>query len=186
MTVLARPTPPAPGAIQPTPIRGLTTRETDLKEMFQLGLVHSFAAAAGCNVSVPVIDNGIDVTLTHELPGQQDIPLKVQLKAVTHGWNAGRTQISAQVTKTRYEQYTWIEPMVPTIVVIMDLPADPASWIWSRHPYTALRHCAYWVNLEGYPPVTVAKPTVSAPTSNVFDDRAICEMMARIRDGGKP
>lgn len=166
-------------------VRGMRSRESDLKELFQTSLIGAIAAAAGCNVGETKIDNGVDVDLYHEITGEEEVPLRVQLKAVTNGWNASRTEISAKLRDIRYERMrkAW---SLPHILVIMDLPTDPAQWMWSRHPYTALRHCAYWVSLEGQPARTGKKITVSAPATNVFDDVALCEIMARLRAGGRP
>ena len=117
----------------------MRSRESDLKEQFQVSLIGAIAAAAGCNISEPRIDNGVDVDIWHEISGAEEVPLRVQLKAVTNGWNAARTEISAKLGDIRYERMrnAW---SMPHILVIMDLPTDPAAWVWSRHPYTALRH----------------------------------------------
>lgn len=182
MSVISRTSEPSTGA---PVVRGMRSRESDLKELFQTSLIGAIAAAAGCNISEPKIDNGIDVDIWHEISGAEEVPLRVQLKAVTNGWNAARTEISAKLRDIRYERMrnAW---SMPHILVVMDLPTDPAQWIWSRHPYTALRHCAYWVSLEGEPARTGKKITVSAPATNVFDDVALCEIMARLRVGGRP
>lgn len=179
-----------PYAIEPstgTPLlRGMPTRATDRMELFQLGVVESLAAAAGCNVSAPIIDNGIDIDLTHELPGDEDVPLRVQLKAVTSGWNASRSAISADLSLKRYDKMRRPGVMMPSIVVIMDLPKDVDDWFASGHPHTTMQHCCYWVSLEGAPARSGKTVSVSAPATNLFDDVALCAIMARIRAGGRP
>jgi len=50
-------------------VRGMPTRGTDLMELFQASVIQAIAAAAGCGISFPVVDNGIDADLTHEMPG---------------------------------------------------------------------------------------------------------------------
>lgn len=167
-------------------VRGLPTRRTDLMEMFEFSVVQAFAAAAGCNVSEPRIDNGIDLDIYHEMPNEDDATLRVQLKAVSSGWNASRSRISARLSRLRYDKMRRVGTQIPSLVIIMDLPADMSEWTWSKHPYTALRHCCYWVSLEGQPERAGAEVTVSAPATNVFDDEALCRIMARIRAGGRP
>jgi hypothetical protein len=183
VSVISRTNEPNTGAAV---VRGMPTRGNDLKEFFQSSVILAIAAAAGCNASSTVIDNGVDYDLWHEIPGEEEVLLRVQLKAVTNGWNASRTAISAKLRDTRYERMRRSGASIPHLLVIMDLPTDPASWVWSKHPYTAIRHCSYWVSLEGEPARSGDKVTVSAPAANVFDDTALCEIMARIRAGGRP
>lgn len=169
-------------------IRGLPTRPTNLMELFQLSIVEATAAAAGCNVSSPKIDNGIDVDLTHEFPNQEDAMVRVQLKAVTSGWNTDRTSISAKLSRKRYDQMRRPAPRLRRILVVMDLPASQADWIKQRSPYTIAKHGCYWINLDGAAPFQGNGDvvTVSVPATNVFDDVALCQMMARIRADGAP
>lgn len=169
-------------------VRGMPTRHTNLMEMFQLSIVEATAAAAGCNVSVPKIDNGIDIDIWHELPNDEEVPLRVQLKAVAAGWNKSRTAISAKLTRKRYDQLRLANPSKRRILVIMDLPASQADWIKHRSPYTIAKHGCYWVNLAGAHAFQGKGDvvTVSAPATNVFDDVALCHIMARIRAGGAP
>lgn len=167
-------------------LRGMPTRKTNLMELFQCSLVQAIAAAAGCNVSSPMIDNGIDLDLTHELPDEEDVMLRVQLKAVTGGWNADRTRISTTMTKQRYDRMRRSNPSLHSVVIIMDLPGDQAEWLWSKHPFTVAKHCCYWVSLEGAPQRPGDSVTVSAPAANIFDDAVLCQIMARLRAGGAP
>ncbi len=157
-------------------------------EMFQSSIVDAIAAAAGCNVGVPRIDNGIDVDITHELPHEEDATLRVQLKAVTSGWNTHRTAISAKLSRARYDRLRRSNPSRHSIVVIMDLPQNQADWIRTSAPYTLAKHGCYWVNLAGASAFTGAGDivSVSAPATNVFDDLALCQIMAKIRNGGAP
>lgn len=176
----------AAAAVSGRLLRGMPTRKTNLMELFQLSVVQGVAAAAGCNVGAPMIDNGFDLDLTHELPNEEDVMLRVQLKAVTAGWNADRTRISATMSRQRYDRMRRANPSLHSVVVIMDLPSEQAHWSWSHHPYTVARHCCYWVSLEGAKERQGDTVTVSAAATNVFDDVALCQIMARIRAGGAP
>ncbi|PZE64244.1 DUF4365 domain-containing protein [Curtobacterium sp. MCBD17_021] len=168
-------------------VRGLPQRRTDFMEQFQEATIRAIAAAAGCSVSVVPVDDGIDVHLRYRArPGDSTVPLDLQLKSTTSGWNGTRTAISASLSRRRYDEMRAVGTMLPQIVVIMDLPSDPAAWMWSRSPYTVLRHNCYWVSLEGAPAASVNNVKVSAPSDNVFDDEALCRMMARLRGGGRP
>jgi hypothetical protein len=156
-------------------VRGMPTRHTNLMEMFQLAIVEATAAAAGCNVSITKIDNGIDLDIWHELPDEEEVPLRVQLKAVSTGWSKDRTQISAKLTRKRYDYLRLANPSKKRILVIMDLPASQADWIKHRSPYTIAKHGCYWISLAG-----------AQEFSGKGDVVALCQIMSRIRAGGTP
>lgn len=172
------------------PMRGLWTRRSDLKEVFQSSLFRAFVSAAGCNLWEASIDEGIDFTVTHVHPStSQRASIYFQLKAVGRGLNRERTRISAQMTKLRYKEFIVPQPSCPQIVVIMDLPANQEEWISARgRKNIVARNRCYWVNLEGLPDVEDdgGKITVTAPVRNVFDDVALCQMMADIHSGKRP
>lgn len=167
-------------------LRGLPKRHTDHMEQFQEAAVRAIAAAAGCSVSTIPVDDGIDLHVRYRAPGGNTASLDVSLKAVSSGWNASRTLIKASLSRQRYDEMRAVGTMLPQIMVIMDVPADPSTWLLSRHPYTALRHVAYWVSLEGEPENAAKSISVSAPAENIFDDEALCRIMARISGGGRP
>ena len=65
------------------PLRG-TLATTACMETLQVGYLHAVAAAAGCSLSQPFPDNGIDWHVSHSAPGHtvdDEVTIKVQLKA---------------------------------------------------------------------------------------------------------
>lgn len=65
------------------PSRG-TLATTACMETLQVGYLHAVAAAAGCSLSQPFPDNGIDWHVSHSAPGHtvdDEVTIKVQLKA---------------------------------------------------------------------------------------------------------
>src|SRR5690349_4380805 len=64
------------------PVRG-TLATTACMETLQVGYLHAVAAAAGCSLSQPFPDNGIDWHVSHGAPGHtvdDEVTVKVQLK----------------------------------------------------------------------------------------------------------
>lgn len=170
-------------------VRGMPTRGTDLMELFQASIVQAIAAAAGCNVLESKIDDGIDLWITQQVDDDEEpTPLRLQLKAVTDGWNVSRDSIRAKMSRKRFNQMRQPGTYLPQILVIMDLPKDQDDWIRMEEPHTITQHLCYWNSLVGEPerPGTGDKVTVSAPVTNVFDDFALCEIMSRIRAEGTP
>lgn len=158
-------------------------------EAFQQGYVRAVAAAAGAVVvGVPDVDEGVDITLSHTSPmhtasSENKVMLEIQLKS-THTGAVG-TDAKVQMDLKRFSYFATPNPTVHKIVVIMRLPADPWNWATADHEDSSLRHCAYWINLSGQTS-TAQSPTVTAPSTQIFDDVALCDMMERIGQGGQP
>lgn len=175
------------------PLRGSPSRYKNHMEQFQLGYIRSIAAASGVVVSEPVIDEGIDVFLTHrseEHTAKDDgaARLEVQLKSTGVRFSADGSRVSASMRMDRYDYYRTADPVLPKIVVIMHVPKLQDEWIRETTDSLQLHHLGYWVNLSGLPagdPENETK-TVSALTSNIFTDHTLCAMMARIGKGEQP
>lgn len=174
-------------ALPPTIVRGSTTRISDFKEMYQEGLIRAIAAASGVVVSRPEIDEGIDLLLTHRSHVHTTVDkarLEVQLKA-TETPPTGKG-FSVQIAEDRYDYLRAADPAIPKILIVMSVPPSQDDWVHLTDKRARVRHSAYWVNLDGAPATTAKEPTVTAPLTQRFDDRALCEMMVRIGAGGKP
>ncbi|MFD3524952.1 DUF4365 domain-containing protein [Streptomyces sp. NPDC058653] len=167
---------------------GLAT--TSCMETLQVGYLHAVAAAAGCSLSQPFPDNGIDWHVSHSSRAHtvdDEVTIKVQLKSTyqtaphppgssfaftldnDHLAKLGRTPVS-----------------VHKILVVMLVPRTQDQWLRAGHDQLDLRHCCYWVNLAGRPITGRTRTTVRIPTARIFDDRALCEIMARVGAGGRP
>lgn len=177
------------GAPAPLPaiIRGSPKRISDLKEAYQEGWVRAVAAASGVVVAKPEIDEGVDLLLTHRstvhLNGEP-ARLEVQLKATETAANG--TGFSVQIERDRYDYLRLPDPAVRKILIVMSVPPSQDDWVHASDKRARMRRSAYWVNLDGEPEKAAAMPSVTAPLTQRFDDRALCDMMVRIGQGGKP
>ena len=75
---------------------------------------------------------------------------------------------------------------VHKILVVMLVPRGQEQWLRVGHDRMELRHCCYWANLAGHPVTGRHRTTVRISTARIFDDRALCEIMARVGAGGRP
>ncbi len=75
---------------------------------------------------------------------------------------------------------------MPKILVVMLLPRQVDRWLEARPDALEVRHCCYWLNLAGHPVTGRRRTNVRVPVAKVFDDRALCEIMARVGAGGSP
>src|SRR5690242_15432502 len=116
-------------------LRGYPARYTDMMEHLQMSYVRAIAASAGCIVSKPEIDDGIDITLTHKADvhlGDHIARLEVQLKA-TSVFNNQNDYVTATMRRDRWEYYRTKDCTINKIVVIMLMPKDQNEWTLAGH-----------------------------------------------------
>ncbi|MFG3118882.1 DUF4365 domain-containing protein [Streptomyces sp. NPDC048197] len=190
---------PEPGGLSPasgrypppatTPQRGgLAT--TACMETLQVGYLHAVAAASGCSLAQPFPDNGIDWHVSHGAPGHtvdDEVTIKVQLKCTyqTAPRPPGPT-FAFTLDNDHLVKLARTPVSVHKILVVMLAPRTQEEWLRASHDRLELRHCCYWINLAGHPVTGRRRTTVRIPTTRIFDDRALCEIMTRVGAGGRP
>jgi hypothetical protein len=96
------------GEKAPSCLRGSPERIKDLMEQYQQAYVLSVASAAGCVLSEPRLDEGVDVFLTHRADvhlSDHVARLEIQLKATARKLSADGSRISASVERKRYDYF---------------------------------------------------------------------------------
>ncbi|MYW82784.1 DUF4365 domain-containing protein [Streptomyces sp. SID8369] len=163
---------------------------TACMETLQVGYLHAVAAAAGCSLSQPFPDNGIDWHVSHGAAAHtvdDEVTIKVQLKCTYQipphpaGGAFSFTLDNAHLAKLARHPVA-----VHRILVVMIVPRSRDDWLRAGPGGLDLRHCCYWTNLAGHPVTGRQRTTVRVPTSRIFDDRALCDIMARVGAGGRP
>lgn len=167
-------------------VRGRPTRQTELKEEFQAGVIHAIAGAAGCVAKTESIDTGIDVTVTHETRNVRDrLTINLQLKCTEKG-SVNDKFVKVKVSKQRYDDYRFEGKHEPLILVAQVVHPDMDEWVGHEGTLTQFSARNYWVNLTGEKPSNVGNNgdvIVKVPTTNVFDDAALVELFALHRKG---
>lgn len=171
-------------------LRGSPHRKTNFMEEFQKAYLAAIAAAAGCTIGAFNVDDGIDAQLNHKSDAHTQLPdrtarLELQLKA-THQQPAKSGAVSIQMARDRWDYYRTANPTIHKIVVILHMPNNAADWIKVSSSKLEMYHCSYWTNLAHSTPSNAERPTVVASAGNIFDDTALCEIMAKIGQGGAP
>jgi len=171
-------------------LRGSPHRKTNFMEELQKGYTAAVAAAAGCVIWDPHIDDGLDIQLHHKsvqhLLTDHIARLEVQLKATSQLDAIGNGMIKVQMSGERYNELAIENPTIHKIVVIMKVPRLESHWVYARSKGLTIHHCAYWVNLAGKQLVDTKETTVFASLDDVFDDVSLCRIMQRIGSGGAP
>jgi hypothetical protein len=69
----------------------------------------------------------------------------------------------------------------PRILVVMQLPADPAEWLHHSEEALVARECAYWVSLRGAPASDNEKEqTVYVPRAQRLSPDNLTALMTRL------
>ncbi|MEV5988146.1 DUF4365 domain-containing protein [Streptomyces sp. NPDC052051] len=164
---------------------------TACMETLQVGYLHAVAAAAGCSLSQPFPDNGIDWHISHTAPGHtvdDEATIKVQLKCTYQLPPRGPADrfFSFTLDNEHLTKLARTPVSVHKILVVMLAPRSQDDWLRAGHDRLDLRHCCYWANLAGHPVTGRRRTTVRISTARIFDDRALCEIMTRVGTGGRP
>ncbi|MGW6459895.1 DUF4365 domain-containing protein [Streptomyces sp. NPDC055078] len=177
---------------RPSVVRGALAT-TACMETLQVGYLHAVAAAAGCSLSQPFPDSGIDWHVSHSSAGHlvdDEVTIKVQLKCTyqipPHRAGSGFPHFSFVLDNEHLVKLARTPVAVHKILVVMLVPRTQDEWLRAGHDRLDLRHCCYWTNLAGHPVTGRRRTTVRIPTSRIFDDRALCEIMSRVGAGGRP
>jgi hypothetical protein len=168
---------------------GMLTR-AHRQEALSRAYVRAIAAQAGLICSEPEHDYGIDICLRavrvrglrHADAGSQvDLQVKSTTRAVVHA-----DQVVCDLEVKNYEDLREEGENCPRILVILVLPEDETQWLSQSLDELILRHCAYWISLEGYPPTAATKTIrITLPRANVFSAEAIKGILAHVRERKK-
>ncbi|MCL2731683.1 MAG: DUF4365 domain-containing protein [Actinomycetia bacterium] len=183
---------PGPGGLLPEPAAplrgGLAT--TSCMETLQVGYLHAVAAAAGCSLAQPFPDDGIDWHISHRSRTHavdDEVTIKVQLKCTYQtAPNPPGPTFAFTLDNDHLAKLARTPVSVHKILVVMLVPRTQEEWLRAGHDRLELRHCCYWTNLAGHSVTGRYKTTVRIPTARIFDDRALCAIMARVGAGGRP
>ncbi|MGW7555401.1 DUF4365 domain-containing protein [Streptomyces rimosus] len=186
---LAQPEPGGPMPARTASLRGALAT-TACMETLQVGYLHAVAAASGCSLAQPFPDNGIDWHVSHGAPGHavdDEVTIKVQLKCTYQvAPRPPGASFAFTLDNDHLAKLARTPVAVHKILVVMLVPRTQEHWLLAGHDRLELRHCCYWINLAGHRVTGRRRTNVRIPTTRIFDDRALCEIMTRVGAGGRP
>lgn len=149
--------------------------------------VQAVAALAGAGSSKPEPDYGIDLLLREIaiVDGQhQDtsIQIDLQLRATTRASMIESTLVYDLDVNT-YNKLRIVSAGSPRILIVLVLPEAEGEWLSQSPDQLAIRHCAYWLSLEGAPLSMASRSVrVKIPMENVFSPESVRTLMQRARE----
>lgn len=190
-----RPVPPttitaSPGKVKAVSLVKVVERTfTDAMEQLQEGYVA--AVAATCGVSAQFVTRDMhkyDVEFVRQPDGDvEEVSVKAQLKSTT----TVMVRPGASSFRYRFESHEAYASLAMKrglqkhILILMVIHQDQSRWTYSHHRAMLLRHCCYWLNMEGFTS-SADRPYVSVPTANVFNAAALTGILDRIEGGLAP
>jgi Domain of unknown function (DUF4365) len=161
------------------------------QEALSRAYVRAIAAHAGLTVSEPENDYGIDmclraITFRGGRPRDRGPQLDLQLKSTTRA-SVGEAHLSYDLEVVNYDDLRDSGVQAARLLIVLVMPGDESQWLSQSHEELALRHCAYWLSLKGYPATESTRTVrVSIPLANVFSVAAAQSIMQRLSEGRDP
>lgn len=145
----------------------------------QVGHLHAVAAGAGCSLAQPFPDDAGCWHISRPVPGTE-VTVAAHLVCLAAGCPPRREAwLELSLDNDWLVKLARTPVSVPRILVVMVAPRTAGEW------RQAGRRC-YWANLAGHAVTGRQKTNVRIPTSRIFDDRALGEIMTRVGAGGRP
>lgn len=158
-------------------------------EQFSIAYICAIVAVAGFNVgSWRVDEDSVDCSIaaggTPGLPSRPQVDLQLKCTGTDI---RGETELRYPLKRKNYDELRVTRLIVPRILVVVVVPPNTEDWLTQTEHELALRHCAYWLSLRGYPETTNAQSvTITVPRTQTFTPEGLVAMMTRIDDGNLP
>ena len=157
-----------------------------VQEQLSIAYVRAVVFRAGFNLSrLEVDDHGIDGTIESYHRGINRVDF--QLKA-SYDCSFTDDHVVYDLNVHNYNVLAGAEG-IPAVLILFAMPTDPDLWLDQSEVELRLRHCAYWLSLEGeQPSENVATRRVHIPRANQFNVDGLPPMFTQLIPGwpGQP
>ncbi len=151
------------------------------KEQFSLAYIRAVAAQAGYQITRPEVDNdSVDGTLIADFGRRPriDFQAKATSRQIVQGDN-----IHFALKIKNYDDLR-AETRTPRILIVVLMPKEKNQWLTQTQEQLCLRHCGYWVSLEGHQEVSsTTSITVHIPLVNMFNVEQLDDLMTKVEKG---
>lgn len=146
-------------------------------EQFSLAHIRAVAAQAGFQVTRDETDTGLDGMIKGDGPGRPRI--EFQAKSTSTDVRRGDS-LHFPLPVSTYDILRNPDAVVPSILIVVLIPREIDEWAQQTHEQLCLRHCAYWLSLEGEPAVSnTTTLTVRVPLDHIFDGDQLTQLMSQ-------
>jgi hypothetical protein len=158
---------------------------TTQKEQFSYAYIRAVATVAGISITIPDIDDDKVDLLLKRAGGNGKLKspqFDVQVKC-THTISPGDEVFKYEMDVADYN-YLINQFMYPRIVIIVIVPKDVNDWLEQSDNELVLRHCGYWLSLEGERRSDNARTVMlEVPKMNIFTVDTLIQLMDKVAQG---
>ena len=150
-------------------------------ELFSLSYIEAVASQAGYHVTQPRVDrDSVDGILMADFGRRPRIDF--QAKATRRHIIPGAT-VHFPLSVKNYNDLR-VDARNPRILIVLLMPENQSLWLRQNPEELCLRHCAYWMSLEGQPDKpNTSSITVAVPTANIFNSEQLTDLMEKAEKG---
>lgn len=166
----------------------MSLSDNDIKSELSYVYLHAVAACAGCECqySLRHSDNrGIDARLMAfgefaPAPSLTQFDLYIQLKATSQPLRKRNGRLAFDLDVDQYDKLRVTSAGNPWLLVVLQLPADPAEWLKCSPRALTLKGVAHWLSLYGALDSSNAqRQRVYIPSGNRFGVAALKGLLVR-------
>jgi hypothetical protein len=155
------------------------------QEIFSYVHIRAVAAAAGfeCRESGRILDNaGVDLTIT--APTSNFPMVHLQVKSTSDLAIVKKETVDYRLKVEDYEKLRNSASYgAPILLAVVLVPSKQEDWICQTENNTALKHCAYWISLNGENKITKKSIVLKIPRSNLFTVKSLQELIQSSEKG---
>jgi Domain of unknown function (DUF4365) len=159
----------------------ITLQHTE--ECISLAYVHALTGKAGVSLSAHrVHDYGIDGTFRSvKIVGTRRVEsgfaVDFQMKA-TVNWEHQQTNVMYDLEAKTYNDLVQREKeATPCILILLCLPPNQDDWVNTDEKQMVLKHCCYWVALQGPVTTNTSKKRIWIPRETTLTSKAIAQIL---------
>ncbi len=113
------------------------------------------------------------------------LQLDLQLRSTTRA-SVTEEKVKLDLDVDTYNYLRTPATFCPRILVALVMPADEPDWVYQSPEHLAIRHCAYWLALEGFPQVETRHATrIEIPVVNLFSAEVVQDILGRLAERKK-
>ena len=144
----------------------MSMSENFIQEQLSWAYVRAVIYRAGFNLAIPEVDDhGIDGTISSYSKGMNRVDF--QLKS-TFNYEIRGQHVLYDLDADNYNVLVQ-DFGAPAVLILFVMPEDRVRWLEQSEQELRLRHCAYWMSLEGDQRTdNVSSKRVGLPKSNMF------------------
>jgi hypothetical protein len=154
-----------------------------IEECLSLAYVHALVGNAGVSLSAHRIhDYGIDGTFRSvKIVGNRRVEsgfgVDFQMKATTN-WQHKEENVVYDLEAKTYNDLVQRETeATPCILILLCLPPNQDDWVDTNETRTVLKHCCYWVGLQGPATPNSATKRITIPRVNTLTSTVIGQIL---------